>query len=371
VTNSTGRRRGASVQAMVVKEARELRRDRRTVAMMVVLPVVLIVVFGYAASFDVVRIPTTVVGPGAQAAAGRLPAPFAASRVDPAGGRSVAADALRDGDTPAALVTSAGRPTMLLDGTSLFTAQAALRALGAQAPGGSPAIRVEVLFNPRLKTSWVMVPGLAGMIVLFMGTVLTSLGVVRERQSGTFEQLAVMPLRPSDVFVGKVAPYFVVCALEMLLVVGAGWLLFGVPFVGSVILFVLGALLFLFVTLGIGVLVSSVSQNQGQAIQLAVMILLPQIILSGLVFPLSSMAPGVRWIGYVLPLTYFMEIARGIMLRGAGISALWLPFCYLAGVGLLIVALATLRFQRTLAPVRRERRSAATPTAGHEPAPAT
>jgi ABC-2 type transport system permease protein len=181
------------------------------------------------------------------------------------------------------------------------------------------------------------------------------------------EQLAVMPLRPVDVFVGKVAPYFVVGALDMVLVVGAGCLLFGVPFAGSVATFALGALLFLFVALGIGVLISSVSQNQGQAIQLAIMLLLPQFILSGLVFPLSSMAAGVRWIGYVLPLTWFIDIARGVMLRGAGISSLWVAFVYLAGVGAAISALATLRFQRTLAPTRRHRVSRRAPEAG-EPA---
>lgn len=351
------RHRSGTVGAMVVKEVRQLRRDRRTLAMMVFLPVLLIVVFGYAASFNVSRIPTTVVGPGAAAAAPRLPAPLHANRVDPSGGRAVAVRALRDGDSSAALVTGPGRPVLLLDGTAVFTSETALRAAGG--PGfraaGLAAPEVQVLFNPGLKTSYVMVPGLAGMIVLFIGTVITSLGVVRERQSGTLEQLAVMPLRPADVFVGKVAPYFLVGALDMVLVIGAGLLLFGVPFVGSLGTFVLGALLFLFVALGIGVLISSVSQNQGQAIQLAIMVLLPQIILSGLIFPLSSMASGVRWIGYVLPLTYFVEIARAVMLRGAPIGSLWLPFTYLGGVSVAIVALATLRFQRTLSPARSRR----------------
>lgn len=116
-------------------------------------------------------------------------------------------------------------------------------------------------------------------------------------------------------------------------------------------------MLFLFVALGIGVLISSLSQNQGQAIQLALMVLLPQIMLSGLIFPLSSMAPGVRWIGYVLPLTYFVEIARGVMLRGAPISALWQPLLYLALLGAVVVGLATLRFRRMLSPARRRRRA--------------
>src|ERR1051326_9221951 len=120
-----------------------------------------------------------------------------------------------------------------------------------------------------------------------------------------------MPLRPRDVFLGKIVPYFAVAAVDLAIVLAVGIAVFGVPFRGSPAVFGLGALPFLFVTLGIGVLISSVSQNQGQAIQLAVMTLLPQVLLSGLIFPLRSMPLGVRWIGYVLPLTYFTQISRG------------------------------------------------------------
>jgi ABC-2 type transport system permease protein len=351
--------------AMVVKEFRQLRRDRRTLAMMIVLPILLLVVFGYAASFDVKTIPTRVVGPNAAQVAGLLRSPFEVTEVVPGAGRADAVDALRRGRTPVAIDAEADGVTVLLDGSELFTANAARRALATlagsgQTPAGQPAAqpRVEVLFNPDLKTSDVMVPGLAGMILLFVGTVITSLGVVRERQSGTLEQLAVMPFRPRDVFLGKIAPYFLVAAADLAIVVLAGKLLFGVPFHGSVLVFGLGALLFLFVTLGIGVLISSVSQNQGQAIQLAIMTLLPQIMLSGLIFPLRSMAGGVRWIGYLLPLTYFTQISRGVMLRGAPIQSLWQPFLYLALLGLVVFTLATLRFRAFLAPGERHRRTA-------------
>jgi ABC-2 type transport system permease protein len=176
--------------------------------------------------------------------------------------------------------------------------------------------------------------------------------VVRERQAGTLEQLAVMPLRPTDVFLGKIAPYFVVEVIDLTVIVLAGIWLFDVPFRGSVVVFAFGALLFMFVTLGIGVLISSVSQNQGQAIQLALMTLLPQVMLSGLIFPLSSMAAGVRWIGYLLPLTYFIQIARGVMLRGAPLAAMWPSFVYLAIIGVVVFGLATLRFRRSLTPAR-------------------
>src|SRR5262249_32025925 len=187
-------------------------------------------------------------------------------------------------------------------------------------------------------------------VLVFIGTIITALGVVRERQSGTLEQLAVMPLRPRDVFLGKIVPYFGVAALDLALVVGVGVGVFGVPFRGSYAVFALAAVLFLFVTLGLGVLIASVSENQGQAIQLSMMVILPQILLSGLIFPLSSIAVGVRWISYVLPLTYFNQISRGVMLRAEPIGPLWQPFLFLALLGLIVFTLASLRFRSFLAP---------------------
>lgn len=351
--------------AMTVKEFRQLRRDRRTLAMLVILPVVLLVVFGYAASFDVDDISTTVVGPQATQVAEALPAPFDPDLVDTSGTRADAEARLRDGDSAAAVVTGGDRTELLLDGSQIFTANAAQAALGSEATkasaSGTPSpvgdVRVDVLFNPDLDTSAVMVPGLAGLILLFVGTVITSLGVVRERQAGTLEQLAVMPLRPRDVFVGKVLPYFAVATVDLIVVLAVGVWLFGVPFNGSPLLLFVGALLFLFVALGIGVLISTVSQNQGQAVQLAIMTLLPQVLLSGLIFPVSSMAAGVRWLSYLMPLTYFAEIARAVMVRGAGLSAVWPQMALLAVLGTVVVTLATLRFRKDLAPAPRRGRA--------------
>jgi len=347
-----------AVLAMVIKEFRQLRRDRRTLAMLIVMPLVLLVVFGYAASFDVPEVRTVVVGPGAAQAAGRLPGRLDVVGVRPGDGRAEAVAELRDGHATVAVVTGA-QPAVLVDGADLFGARAAVQALSGAAPAaGDPAQslpRPEVLFNPGLETPVIMVPGLVGIILVFVGTLATSLGVVRERQSGTMEQLAVMPLRPRDVFLGKVLPYFGVATVDLVVVVGAGILLFDVPFRGSPAVFALGALLFLFVTLGLGVLISSVSENQGQAIQLALMTLLPQVLLSGLIFPLSAMAAGVRWLGYVLPLTYFIQISRGVMVRGTPLAALGVPLAALAALGLVVFTLAVVRFRRDLAPAGRDR----------------
>jgi ABC-2 type transport system permease protein len=357
--------------AIALKEFRELRRDRRTLAMLFLLPFLFLVVFGYAASFDVKAVPTIVLGAQADRVAGVLPSTLSVVRRDRAGGVSAAKDALRRGEAVVAIVvpsSPAVAPQVLVDGTELFAAQAALRSLAESRAAGSPAgagaaatagtalsaalasVQVHVLFNPDLRTAVIMIPGLCGVILVFVGTIATALGVVRERQAGTMEQLAVMPFRPRDVFLGKIAPYLLVAAVDMVVIVAAGMLLFHVPFRGSVLTFVLGAILFLFVTLGTGLLISSVSQTQGQAIQLAVMTMLPQILLSGLFFPLYSMPWGVRWIGYCLPLTYFIKVARGVMVRGAPLGALWFPLLVLAVMAVVVFTLSTLRFRRDLAP---------------------
>ena len=338
--------------AMVAKEFRELRRDRRTVAMMIILPVVLLVVFGYAANFKVHDIPAVTVGPGAQQAAALLRAPtFRVNEVDSAVGEAAARARLRDGRDVVAVVTGGARPVVLLDGTQLFSVETAETALaGLVSAGGAPRPVIQILYNPELTTSWVMVPGLAGLILVFIGTLITSLGVVRERQSGTLEQLAVMPFRAWDVIAGKIAPYLMVASVDLVLVIVVGMGLFHVPFAGNVAVFALGAALFLLVTLGMGVLISTVSQNQGQAIQLAFMILLPQVLLSGLIFPVLSMAAGVRWISYVLPLTYFIQISRGVMLKAEPITALWQPIGLLALLAVVVLGLAIIRFRSDLAP---------------------
>ncbi len=211
-------------------------------------------------------------------------------------------------------------------------------------------LTVQVLFNPHLKTSWVMVPALVGLIMTFIGTIITSLGLVRERQSGTLEQLAVMPFRPSDVIIGKIAPYFLLASVDMVLVTIVGVALFGVPFAGNLLVFALASAVFLLVVLGLGVLISTLSQNQGQAIQAALLVMLPQVLLSGMIFPLSAMPWGVRWIGYALPLTYYINISRGVMLRDASLVSLWPSLVVLAGMAFLVLGVAILRFRRDLAP---------------------
>lgn len=331
------------MKAMIVKEFRQMVRDRRTVALMVGLPLMLLVIFGYAARFDVTEIDTLVVGPNASEVAADLDPVYAVAEIDLNGTGQTAEQALRNSEADVAIVTTADPPTVLVDGAELFVAQSALRRLPV---GAQP----EILFNPQLDTAVVMVPSLIGLILLFVGTVVTSLGVVREREQGTLEQLAVMPLRPIDVTIGKIAPYFLVAVIDMVVVTLAGLWLFDVPFVGSVALFALFGLVFLFVVLGLGVAISTVSQSQGEAVQLAIMTLLPQVMLSGMIFPLESMAGGVRWIGYLLPLTWFTVGVRGIVLKGSDPAALVVPLGILVLMALVVFGVAMARFRRDLAP---------------------
>lgn len=424
------------MRALIMKEFRELARDRRTLALLILLPVFQLVIFGYAANFSVDRIAVIIVGPKAQTLADELNNYDVATsslnvlRVDPSLDTADAEVLLRGQEADAVIVADqpSGAGTLLsdqmhvyLDGSSLFTAQAAqgvftqlaaedvqkniantqasikavLTSAGqaaaqleafsqelanfrtalehALATGGpippvpspptgvsipqlpelsvptlAPDQLVTVLFNPDLKTSWVMVPGLIGLILLFIGITVTSIGLVREREMGTLEQLAVMPLRPSAIILGKITPYFLLAILDLAVVTMLGVWLFGVPFNGAIWLFSVSALVFLFVLLGIGVLISSISQTTGQAIQTATLFIVPQVLLSGLIFPLNSMPIGVRWIGYILPLTWFREIAQGVMLRDAGIESLWLPLTILTGMAIVVFGAATWRMRYTL-----------------------
>lgn len=338
------------MRAMIIKEFRELRRDHRTLGMLVGMPILLLIVFGYAANFTVDNIHTATLGPQASQATTLIQsmpqAPFDVTDTDPAGDVTTAQDLLQRNQVDVAIVTGSQPPVAYIDGSSLFTAQSAVAVfnrLGDQ-------VKVQILYNPDLKTSWVMVPAIIGLILTFIGTIITSIGMVKEKQSGTIEQLAVMPLKPSTVILGKILPYFLLASLDMVLVTVLGILLFDVPFNGSVAVFALGAGLFLFVVLGLGVFISTISQNVGQAIQTAFFFLLPQILLSGIIFPLDAIPWGVRWISYFLPLTYFTMISQGVMLRGAPLDSLWFPLLMLTIMAIVVFTGSVLRFRRTLAP---------------------
>lgn len=368
--------------ALVIKEFRELARDRRTLAMLVALPILLLVIFGYAANFTVDRVTVVVIGADAEAMTTQLIESDLADdleilRTDATAAASQVEQILREQEADAVIVTAhpsspaaAAAFSVYLDGSRLFTAQSAQQVFTqlvneinpnqvpdpadpstnppASGLSSDPQQLITVLFNPDLKTAWVMVPGLIGLILLFIGALITSIGLVRERESGTLEQLAVMPLLPSAIILGKIAPYFLLAMMDMAVVTVLGILLFGVPLEGSIGLFALAAVLFLLAVLGIGVLISSISSNTGQAIQLAILFVVPQVLLSGLIFPLESMPAAIRLIAYALPLTWFREISQGVMLRGAELQSMWIALVILAAMAALAFSTATIRMRHLL-----------------------
>jgi ABC-2 type transport system permease protein len=348
---ATGRQR---LRALVRKEFVQIRRDPRTLALIIFVPLMLMVIFGYAASFDVQHLPTELVGndsPALRAAFANDPT-FSLQQ-DLAGSVSEAQNDIKHGRAVVAIVIdSDGRPTtVMVDGSKLMEAMTAERHLGAlQAgtQGTQRALAIEVLYNPKLRSTDFMVPGLIGQIMVQVGLLLTAVGIVRERERGTIEQLMITPLTKVELMVGKTLPYLVIAFVDLAFILLLGWGLFGVPMRGSMPLLIAESGLFLIGTLGMGLLISTVAQTQQQAMQMAVFIQLPQMLLSGLIFPLASIPWAIRWISYLFPLTYFLPIARGIMLKGIGLPDLWGETLMLTFMAVAFVGLAVARFRKTL-----------------------
>ena len=397
------------MRALFIKEFQELKRDRRTLAMIIMLPLLLLLVFGYAANFSVDHINVKVIGPQASSTVSYLKSLPGADKFNFVADTSAPATPTQaqkllrspSGDVVVIPKAKAGtlsqRVDVYLNGAKLFTAQSAkadlvqmqandmraqlkqLSSAATQAQQSAQGLRtnptqaaqaakeqsqklqalakqaqetntnwIKVEFNPDLKTSWVMIPGLIGLVMAVIGTLITSIGMVREREAGTLEQLAVMPIKARSIIAGKISPYFMLAIVDMSAVALAGVYLFDIPFNGQLWLFALAGGLFLGVVLGLGVLISTVSQTTAQAVQMAIMTIIPQTLLSGLVFPLESMATWVRCIGYLLPLTWFVQVSRGVMLNGSNAAQLWLPLSTMALQCVLLFGAATARLARSL-----------------------
>lgn len=394
------------MRALFIKEFQELKRDRRTLAMIIMLPLLLLLVFGYAANFSVDHINVKVIGPQASSTVSYLKSLPGADKFNFVADPSTPATPAQaqkllrspSGDVVVIPKAKAGtlsqRVDVYLNGAKLFTAQSAkadlvqmqandmraqlkqLSSAATQAQQSAQGLRtnpaqaakeqsqklqalakqaqetntnwIKVEFNPDLKTSWVMIPGLIGLVMAVIGTLITSIGMVREREAGTLEQLAVMPIKARSIIAGKISPYFMLAIVDMSAVALAGVYLFDIPFNGQLWLFALAGVLFLGVVLGLGVLISTVSQTTAQAVQMAIMTIIPQTLLSGLVFPLESMATWVRCIGYLLPLTWFVQVSRGVMLNGSNAAQLWLPLSIMALQCVLLFGAATARLARSL-----------------------
>ena len=211
----------------------------------------------------------------------------------------------------------------------------------------SPEIRV--WYNPELKTRNFMVPGIVGLLLSIITLILTSLAVVKEKEIGTMEQLIVTPLKPYQIIIGKLVPFVLLSFVAVLIILAAMWLIFGIPVKGELWFLFLSSLFYILSTLGLGLFVSTISKTQQQAMMISIFaVMMPMIFLSGFAFPIENMPKSIQYISYIVPLRYFNEIIRGVILKGLGIADLWFNALLLLLMGIIILFFSSLRFKRRL-----------------------
>ncbi len=365
------------------KEFLQVRRDRRMLRIVFLAPVVQLLILGYAADLDVRKIPTVICDLDRSSASRELVGSFLNSGYFTEGARVDSTEQidryLEHGRAAVALVVPRGFADrlgggdsaglqLIADGSEANVAIAALNyasvITGRQseailrrrlARAGLPVLQAQVQaqpriwYNPELKSRNFMVPGILAQLLLLMTMLLTSLAIVKEKENGTLEQLIVTPLKPFELVLGKLLPFALVGVIDILLVLLAALLLFGIRVQGSLALLFGLSGVFLLTTLGLGLLVSTVSRNQQQAMMTAVFfVMLPMIMLSGFVFPIENMPLPIQLLTYLMPLRYYFVIIRGLFLKGAGLAQLWDETVILAGFGVLILGLAALRFRKRL-----------------------
>ena len=362
---------------IIKKEFIQIRRDRRMAPIILIAPILQLFLLGYAATTDVNNIGAAVLDQDRTA-----DSRFFTDRIRQAGSFALTEEEghprelirqLDRGKIRAGLVIPRGHAKrlgrgevapvqLLLDGTDAVTAGVVmgyLQRITAQVNERSleqkgaalrmPAsIETRVWYNPTLESRNYFVPGIICLLLFVMTTVLPSLAIVKEREQGTLEQLIVTPIRPVELILGKLFPFVIIGYVEITVVITFGWVLFGVVPRGSLgLLFALSGL-FLLNTLGLGLLVSTMSRTQQQVLMTIFAFLFPSIILSGFVFPIASMPEWIQVITYGVPLRYFLEIVRGIYLRGVGMEILWPQAAALLGIGLFFIVTAVFRFKKRL-----------------------
>ncbi|WP_255507587.1 ABC transporter permease [Ottowia flava] len=366
--------------AVFIKEFQQILRDRLTFAMAVMIPVMQLVLFGYAINTDPKQLPTAIVaaehGPLVRTLTTAMQNTGYFDVVMNGVSEAKADDAMLRGDVQLIVVVPPQFEAQLLRGQKpvLYVAADAtdpsasanavaalgqlstqalrrdltgpLRALNAQAPPFE--VRVHRRYNPEGLSRVNIVPGLIGTILTMTMIMFTGLAMTRERERGTMENLLATPVQPLEVMVGKILPYVVIGYLQLMVIMGAAWLLFGVPMVGSGPL--LGAMIgvFILANLAVGFTFSTLARNQLQSVQMTLFFFLPSMLLSGFMFPFRGMPRWAQWIGEVLPLTHFLRIVRGIMLKGAGLTELLPELGALLAFVLAVSVLAIARYRQTL-----------------------
>ncbi|MBN2310835.1 MAG: ABC transporter permease [Candidatus Hydrogenedentes bacterium] len=364
--------------SIIYKEVFHTLRDRRTLLLVLLIPGVDLLMFGYAIDLNVKNIPTVVYDLDGRRESRELLDKFKNSGyfnfIGTVGSDQEMRDYIVRGkaqvgikiapDYSDKLVTGkSAQLQVLIDGSDSTVAMQALNVVNAISLRESLDVlsdtldvtrelpvdaRPRVLFNPDLRTPNFMVPGLVGIVMQVVTMLMTSFAVVKEKENGTLEQLMVTPVSRLGLMLGKLLPYAVLGTVETATVLLIMRYVFDVPIAGSLMLLAGFALCFLFTALGMGLLVSTVATNQMQAVQLSVVFILPSVLLSGFVFPRESMPAIIYAIGQIIPATYFIQVLRGIILRDAGFMDLWTQGAWLLGMGLTVLVIATARFHKTL-----------------------
>jgi ABC-2 type transport system permease protein len=366
--------------SLIRKEFLHIIRDPRTLFVMFAMPVIQLVLLGYAATTDVEHLRTAVVDCDRSSASRALAEAYQASNYFDIIRRVESEAELRHlidaGQVRAGLIIPAGYGACVAQGqrievgfaidgsdpsvaSTVFAAsqsvgQAHSKHIVIQTMGLDPdelpgvTVRPRVWYNPEMRSANFMIPGIIGIILYFLTALFTSMSIVREREQGTIEQLIVTPIKPLELIIGKVVPYIFIAFFDVLEVLAIGVFWFGVPIRGNLGLLLGLSALFLLTSLGMGIFISSASRTQQEAMLLTFLTLFPSIFLGGFFFPIEAMPGWLQAITYVIPLRYMLSVIRGIILKGVGVEILYGQVIALAVFGTLIVLLAASRFQKRL-----------------------
>ncbi|HYL12910.1 MAG TPA: ABC transporter permease [Terriglobales bacterium] len=372
------------LKQMLIKEFIQVFRDKRTRYILFGPPLFQMLIFGYAANFEIRHVPTVIVDFDHSQESRELISRFSSSPYFDVQrqltNREQIVDLLDRGDTVVALEINAGFSEnlrkgqtaplqVIVDGTNSNTALIASGYVSQIAQGFaqdyqqdrlqriSPMLveripRVELeprpWYNTDLKSRWFFVPGVICSLTLVLVTTLTAFAVVREREIGTLEQIMVTPIRPLEFILGKTLPFFLIGLLDVALIAVVGTLWFGVPLRGSLAVLFAGTVVFLLCQLGVGLFISTVSSTQQQAMITAFFFIMPAITFSGFGFPISTMPGWLQKITYLNPLRYFLVVVRGVYLKGVGLDILWPQVAGMAVLALLVLSLSVIRFRKAL-----------------------
>jgi ABC-2 type transport system permease protein len=368
--------RGSLLWPMLRKEFIQMRRDRLTFAMVVGVPIMEIALFGYAVRMEVKNLPTVVLDEshssesrslvttleqtqylrivGAVGSRQELKSEIESGRalagivippefhIDIKRGRTAQAQVVVDAADPLASAAA-------ISGAALAATVTATR-LAPPPPGRDPPLdlRVRPLYNPALRSAVYIIPGLVAVLLSITLLLVTGVSIVRERELGTFEQLVVTPISKTSIILGKLLPFVGIGYVQMTSVLFFGKLLFDVPIRGSLLLLYLLTMGFIVANLATGLLISALVKTQIQAMQLSVFFLLPNMLLSGFMFPREAMPAVAQWLGLTLPATYYLRILRGILLKGIGFEYLWKDTLVLVVMSVLLIFLSVTRFRKTV-----------------------